>query len=208
MKSKYEINGIEFSSKKSIREHFNRIFKNNTSCGFSTRWNEDDEAFLIDFVRKYHRNETKLNESIDYVTHEHNKINGFHPVIVTSLGNRLPIGITKTLTRITESNIQWLDFVSACRASIKDDIKEVKGDSDLVVDHVWPDTFSSILNNFVDYLAKNNIHWSEFTLEDMELGGKVLSEPDKTLFITFHRKFARLRLITNEENMRLGNRER
>ncbi len=215
MRKKIKIGEREFLTKKEALIHYKTILN---SYDFGQSINESDLKVVLDLLETHPRKEEKKGVGIKEirVTKLKYKTKAFE--LVRLDGSTEYFSYTK---RINAPRTNTARFGEACRKAIQEDMRNVKQTyfdmhskkgkvkcqetkellswEQLNVDHRQPNTFSVILDRFIE-LNKINVEKVEFIEIDGE-GNELADLELKQKFIEYHREKANLRIVNKENNL-------
>jgi hypothetical protein len=215
LRKKIKIGEREFLTKKEALIHYKTILN---SYDFGQSINESDLKVVLDLLETHPRKEEKKGVGIKEirVTKLKYKTKAFE--LVRLDGSTEYFSYTK---RINAPRTNTARFGEACRKAIQEDMRNVKQTyfdmhskkgkvkcqetkellswEQLNVDHRQPNTFSVILDRFIE-LNKINVEKVEFIEIDGE-GNELADLELKQKFIEYHREKANLRIVNKENNL-------
>ena len=216
MREKIKIGQKEFATKKEALSHYKTILN---SYEFSGLLNKSDFNDILDLLEKHPNKEKKIGvgiEKVRVVKLNHYNSKAFE--LVRFDGSADYFSYTK---RINAPKTNFTKFSNACRKAIQEDLRNVKlayfekfskkGKSkcqetgekeryeDLTVDHRQPNTFSVIVDRFIE-LNSLNLATIEYIIIDG--GPNELADGElKEKFRQYHRDKANLRIVKKKLNL-------
>lgn len=215
MRNKIKIGEKEFATKKDALNHYKTILN---SYNFGDFLNEIDFKDILNLLETHPRVKEKIGVGIDKVRISKVQYNTKSFELIRIDGSTEFFSYTK---RINAPKTNFTKFREACRQVIQDDLKNVKlayfeknskkgkvkcqesGElvkfEELNVDHRQPNTFSIIVDRFIE-LNKINIEKIEYLQIDggpNELKDEILKQE----FRKYHKNKANLRLVKKDLNL-------
>lgn len=215
MRKKIEIGEREFATKKDALNHFKTILN---SCDFGMNLNKDDLKDILDLLETHPNVKEKIGVGIEYVRIAKVQYNTKSFELVRTDGSTEFFSYTK---RINAPRTDFTKLREACRQAIQEDLRNVKlayferyskkgqvkcqesGDlakyEELNVDHRQPNTFSVIVDRFVELnkLDLKKINYLQIEGGPNELADKNLKEE----FRQYHKDKANLRIVKKSLNL-------
>lgn len=215
MSKPIEIGEIEFATKKDALTHYKTILN---AYNFGEELTTSDFNDIMNLLETHPRRKEKIGVGIDTVRITKVQYNTKSFELVRIDGSTEFFSYTK---RINAPKTNFTKFREACRQAIQDDLRSVKLDyfekhskkgqakrqesnelakyEDLNVDHRQPNTFSVIVDRFIE-LNNLNIEKIEYTQVD---GGPNGLKDDKLKqeFIKYHQDKANLRIVKKDLNL-------
>lgn len=215
MRKLIKIGKLTFKTKKDTISYFKKILN---SYNFGEQLNPNDFNEVFELLKKHHKSQEKIGKGIKEIRVEElrYKTKGFLIVRTDSTTEYFSY-----LKCINGRSNPLQKFSKTCREIVKDDINNVKlsyfknnskkgmvkcqetGElckwTDLVVDHRQPNTFSVIVDRFIEV---NNIKIETMEYIDTEIYGskfKDVSLSEK--FREYHKEKAVLRIVRKEKNL-------
>lgn len=216
MRKAIKIGGKEFSSKKEALNHY-RVILN--SYDFGETLKQDDFDDIMDLLETHPKVKEKIGIGIEKVKIAKLKYDTKSFELVRFDGSTECFSYTK---RINSPKTDFSKFREACRQAIQEDLRNVKlsyfdkhskkgrvkcqetGDlskfEELNVDHRQPNTFSVIVDRFVEL---NNIELNNIDYILVDGGPNELADDKlKEKFRQYHKDKANLRIV--KRNLNLG----
>ncbi|MDR6966302.1 hypothetical protein J2X31_000295 [Flavobacterium arsenatis] len=215
MRKKLEIGDKEFGSKKEALIHFKTILN---SYEFGEKLSKEDFNDVLDLLETHPKIIEKIGVGIDSIRIAKVQYNTKSFELIRTDGSTDFFSYTK---RINSPKTDFTKFREACRKLIQEDLREVKlaffdefskrgkvrcqetGElskyEDLNVDHRQPNTFSVIVDRFIEI---NNIDLKEINY--LEVGGgpnELVDEKIKEEFRQYHKCKANLRIVKKSLNL-------
>ncbi len=215
MKKKIEIGNLTFSTKKDAIQHFKGILN---SYNFGDVLSDEDFILLVDLINYRDDAEQKIGCGIKEITIDKGKYNS---KCFKLIREDLSEEIFSYLRSINGEHSQLSKFNKACRDLVAEQLRLVKlqyfkdnsingfvkcqetGETcrweDLNVDHRQPNTFSIIVDRFIEI---NNIKVEN--VEYVEVMDAVYEFKDSDLnerFKTYHKEKANLRIVKKGLNL-------
>lgn len=215
MKKPIEIGKNKFNYKKDALEFYKRILN---SYEFGEKLNSTDFENIFGLIEIHPEKEEKIGCGIEYFRIGKATFNTKSFEIVRKDGTSEFLSYTK---RINKPKDQFSRFRIACRQAIQKDLINVKqkyfknkskkskvkcqetGEyltyEELNVDHRQPNTFSVIVDRFIEI---KNLNINEIELLQIEGGpNEIADEKLKAEFREYHKEKANLRLVKRELNL-------
>lgn len=215
MKKLIEIGTNKFIYKKDALEFYKRILN---SYEFGEKLNSTDFENVFGLIEIHPEKEKKIGCGIEYFRIGKAKFNTKSFEIVRKDGSSEFLSYTK---RINKPKDQSSKFRIACRQAIQNDLIKVKqkyfkdkskkskvkcqesGEyltyEELNVDHRQPNTFSVIVDRFIEI---KNLNVNDIELLQIEGGpNEIANENLKSEFREYHKEKANLRLVKRELNL-------
>ncbi len=213
----YTIDGMEFKSKKAVREYV----KTNIHSQYPDHQplSEDHFRFMVDLLKHHPWADQKFGEGIQKIW-----------VAPETIYNTRCFWLERTDGSITDfsfyecldGSTALKDFKMACRIAISEDILDFKKrffetntnsicpvlqtpltPENCHVDHEFPSTFEQLVNDFI-VLKEIKVDDSLLVPHvDGVIGNRLLCEEMEAKWIEYHRKSAQLRVISRQANMAL-----
>lgn len=215
MRKSFEIGDKLYVSKKDALTHYKRILN---SYDFGEILNNEDYLDVIELLETHPKVKEKIGVGIDFIRIAKVKYSTKSFELVRFDNSTEYFSYTK---RINSPKTEFTKFREACRQVIQDDLRNVKqsyfdkyskkgqvkcqesGDllkwEDLSVDHRQPNTFSVIIDRFIEL---NNINLNN--VKYIQIGGdmdEIEDEELKEKFRKYHSDKANLRIIKKELNI-------
>lgn len=215
MRKKIEIGEREFATKKDALNHFKTILN---SYEFGMNLNKDDLKDILDLLETHPNVKEKIGVGIEYVRIAKAQYNTKSFELVRSDGSTEFFSYTK---RINAPKTDFTKLREACRQAIQEDLRNVKlayfdrfskkgqvkcqesGDlakyEELNVDHRQPNTFSVIVDRFVEL---NKLDLKKINYLQIDGGPNELADENlKEEFRQYHRDKANLRIVKKSLNL-------
>lgn len=215
MRETIKIGDKEFASKKDALIHFKTILN---SYNFGERLNQDDTKDILDLLETHPNLIEKVGVGIENIRIARLKYNTKSFELVRSDGSKEYFSYTK---RINSPKTDFTKFREACRQAIQNDLRNVKlayfdkfskkgqvkcqetGEllkyEDLNVDHRQPNTFSIIVDRFIEVYKINIQNIDYFQVDG---GSNELADEDlKQKFREYHKDKANLRIVKKSLNL-------
>ena len=217
MREKIKIGLKEFATKKDALNHYKTILN---SYKFGGELDESDFNDIMDLLEKHPEKEKKIGIGIKKVRivklpHYNTKV--FELVRIDG-----SVEYFSYIKRINAPKTDFTKFSEACRKAIQEDLRNVKlayfeksskkGKSkcqetgeqgryeDLTVDHRQPNTFSVIVDRFIEL---NNLNLVTVEYIEIDGGANELADSElKEKFRQYHKEKANLRIV--KKNLNLG----
>jgi len=213
-KAKYYFNDIGFTTKKEITEYIRSIvnkYKNGESLG------THDFNFMLEVLKEHPKADIKIGCGVkDLVINE--TVNQYYKktrffIIIRNDDSQEDFSWVKCLG--SNKNLARHNFLIACRNTVVDQIKEYRDmfkigsmfkiengeilPGNMVhVDHVSP-LFNELVNNFIE---KYNINILSCGITNNKMIKLFANRDIEIKFTEYHKKYAVLRLIRSEDNLR------
>lgn len=215
MRKKIEIGEREFATKKDALNHFKTILN---SYEFGMNLNKDDLKDILDLLETHPNVKEKIGVGIEYVRIAKVQYNTKSFELVRTDGSTEFFSYTK---RINAPKTYFTKLREACRQAIQEDLRNVKlayfdrfskkgqvkcqesGDlakyEELNVDHRQPNTFSVIVDRFVEL---NKLDLKKINYLQIDGGPNELADENlKEEFRQYHRDKANLRIVKKSLNL-------
>jgi len=215
MRKKIEIGEREFATKKDALNHFKTILN---SYEFGQNLNKDDLKDILDLLESHPNAKEKIGVGIEYVRIAKVQYNTKSFELVRTDGSTEFYSYTK---RINAPKTDFTKLREACRQAIQEDLRNVKlayfdrfskkgqvkcqesGDlakyEELNVDHRQPNTFSVIVDRFVEL---NKLDLKKINYLQIDGGPNELADENlKEEFRQYHRDKANLRIVKKSLNL-------
>jgi len=215
MRKKIEIGEREFATKKDALNHFKTILN---SYEFGQNLNKDDLKDILDLLESHPNAKEKIGVGIEYVRIAKVQYNTKSFELVRTDGSTEFFSYTK---RINAPKTDFTKLREACRQAIQEDLRNVKlayfdrfskkgqvkcqesGDlakyEELNVDHRQPNTFSVIVDRFVEL---NKLDLKKIKYLQIDGGPNELADENlKEEFRQYHRDKANLRIVKKSLNL-------
>lgn len=215
MRKKTKIGNRDFLTKKEALNHYKTILN---SYDFGQSINESDYKEVLDLLETHPRKEEKKGVGIKEIRVAKLKYKTKAFELVRLDGSTEYFSYTK---RINSPRTNTARFSEACRKAIQEDLRNVKQAyfdkhskkgkvkcqetkellswEQLNIDHRQPNTFSVILDRFIE-LNNINVEQVEFVEIDGE-GNELADLKLKQKFIEYHREKANLRIVNKDNNL-------
>jgi len=214
MRKKIKIGQREFATKKDALNHYKNILN---SYKFGSFLNDSDLSDVMDLLELHPNKEKKIDvEKIKVVKLQNYNAKVFE--LVRLDGSTECFSYTK---RINAPKTNFTKFSEACRKAIQEDLRKVKLDyfekfskkgkskcqetgeqkrfEELVVDHRQPNTFSVIVDRFIEV---NNLNLAVIEYINVDGGPNELADIVlKEKFREYHRDKANLRIVKKKLNL-------
>lgn len=214
MKKQIQIGHLAFDTKKDALAHFKKILN---SYDYGQILNDLDYRDVEELIKTHKRAEEKIGVGIKEIRVE--KIT-YNTRCFQFIRNDLSVEFFSYIKCITGSTPPFTKFSKACRDAVKDDIRNVKQQyfnkfskksrvkcqetgelclwSELTVDHRQPNTFSVIVDRFIEV---NKLNVSSIEYVDNDTFGSRFKDDDLTeKFRNYHRDKANLRIVISNKN--------
>ncbi|BBE20672.1 hypothetical protein AQPE_4866 [Aquipluma nitroreducens] len=215
MRKLIEIGDKEFASKKDALTHFKTILN---SYNFGDKLNQDDTKDILDLLETHPNVIEKIGVGIENVRIARLKYDTKSFELVRTDGSTEYFSYTK---RINAPKTDFTKFCEACRQAIQKDLRNVKlayfdkfskkgqvkcqetGEllkyEDINVDHRQPNTFSVIVDRFIEVykIDIQNIEYFQVDGSSDELADEDL----KQKFREYHKDKANLRIVKKSLNL-------
>ncbi|MCL2290630.1 MAG: DCL family protein [Bacteroidetes bacterium] len=217
MRKKIKIGTKEFATKKEALNHYKTILN---SYEFGEFLNDSDFSDILDLLETHPNKEEKIGVGIEKV--RVSKLQHYYNTKAFELvrfdGSMV---IISYIQRISSPQTSFTKFCKACREAIREDLRNVKlayfkktskkgkvkcqetGELDkyenLTVDHRQPNTFSIIVDRFIEL---NNLNLEN--IEYIEVAGDINELADielKEKFKQYHTEKANLRIVKKKLNL-------
>jgi hypothetical protein len=215
VRKKIEIGEREFATKKDALNHFKTILN---SYEFGMNLNKDDLKDILDLLETHPNVKEKIGVGIEYVRIAKVQYNTKSFELVRTDGSTEFFSYTK---RINAPKTDFTKLREACRQAIQEDLRNVKlayfdrfskkgqvkcqesGDlakyEELNVDHRQPNTFSVIVDRFVEL---NKLDLKKINYLQIDGGPNELADENlKEEFRQYHRDKANLRIVKKSLNL-------
>ncbi len=215
MRKKIKIGEKEFSTKKEALSHYKMILN---SYNFGEPINQSDFKEILNLLETHPRKEEKKGVGIKQIRIAKLKYKTKAFELVRLDDSTEYFSYTK---RINAPRTHTSRFGEACRKAIQEDLRDVKQAyfdkyskkgkvkcqetkellswEELNIDHRQPNTFSIILDRFIE-LNKINVEKVEYVEIDGE-GNELADLELKQYFIEYHREKANLRIVKKDINL-------
>jgi hypothetical protein len=216
MREKIKIGVKEFATKKDALIHYKTILN---SYKFGEFLNDNDFKDILNLLEIHPNKEEKTGVGIERVRIAKLNYNTKGFELVRFDGSTELFSYTK---RINAPKTNFTKFREACRTAIQEDLRNVKlayfekyskkgrvrcqetGELEryesLTVDHRQPNTFSVIVDRFVEL---NNLNLESVKYRDIDGGANELADNELTeKFRQYHKEKANLRIV--KKNLNLG----
>lgn len=215
MKKKIKIGELEFLTKKEALNYYKGILN---SYDFGESINEQDFEKVLELLETHPRKEEVKGVGIKQIRIAKLKYGTKAFELVRQDGSIEYFSYTK---RINAPRTNTTRFSEACRKAIQEDLRDVKQAyfdkyskngkvkcqetkellswEQLNVDHRQPNTFSVILDRFIEL---NNINLEEIEYVEIDGEGNELADLVlKQKFIEYHSEKANLRIVNKDNNL-------
>lgn len=215
MRKPIKIGEIEFATKKDALTHYKTILN---AYNFGEELNTDDLNDILNLLETHPKVKEKIGIGIDKVRIAKVQYNTKSFELVRIDGSTEFFSYTK---RINAPKTNFTKFREACRQAIQDDLRNVKLDyfekhskkgqvkcqesnelakyEELNVDHRQPNTFSVIVDRFVEL---NSINFKKIEYIQVDGGPNELKDNNlKQEFRKYHQDKANLRIVKNDLNL-------
>jgi hypothetical protein len=217
MRKKLKIGKKEFTTKKEALNHYKTILN---SYKFGEFLNDSDFNDILDLLETHPNKEEKIGVGIEKV-----RISKLQHCYNTKAFELVRLDdstvIISYIQRISSPQTSFTKFSYACREAIREDLRNVKlayfkksskkgkvkcqetreleKYEDLTVDHRQPNTFSVIVDRFIELnnLNLENIEYIEIAGDINELADSELKEK----FRQYHKEKANLRIVKKKLNL-------
>ena len=214
MRKEINIGERKFLTKKEALNHYKGILN---SYDFGESINEQDFLDVLALLETHPRKEEKKGVGIKQIRIAKLKYKTKAFELIRLDGSTEYFSYTK---RINAPRTNMTRFSEACRKAIQEDLRDVKQAyfdkhskngkvrcqetkellswEQLNVDHRQPNTFSVILDRFIEL---NNINLEKIEYVEIDGEGNELADLDlKQQFIEYHREKANLRIVNKDNN--------
>lgn len=222
MKKPIQIGNIKFSSKKEALNHFNTILN---SYNFGDILNDIDFKGIMELVKEHPNPDRKIGAGIEKVRIAKLRFNTKSFELMRVDESSTYLSYTK---RINKLKTKRTKFSKVCRSTIQNDLRQVKLEyfkkhskkgkvkcqetnellswEELTVDHRQPNTFSVIVDRFIEV---NNIDVETIKyIREKGQPDKFQNERIVDEFRSYHSQLANLRIVNKNLNLGRSNQAR